>query len=188
MSVVTYFPTEGYPHAMTNAVADERRRLRERLGELDAERGHISYTLAVLDRLAPGEVQPATRRHARAGRRKTKTGHPGGTLDRAVRAITSSGRAWRVDELVSAMRDDGWSANVANETETVRSALSRAVRDGLVDRVGQGLYAPKDHQGTAAGGDDGQVPVGTDDGAEPVADPWPPRPVADPRSATTLAQ
>lgn len=154
---------------MPNSVADERQRLRDRLTQLDEERGHIAYALAVLDRLVPGAQSPslAQRRAARSVRRKGTVGRPGGSYERAVRIIRTSDQAWRVDDLLPAMRKDGWSANVANEVETVRSALTRAVRDGLIDRTGVGLYAPK---GWGSNLKDATDDVDADDGITAVAE------------------
>ncbi len=130
---------------MTNTVADERRRLRDRLAQLDDERTKIEYALTVLDRIEPeASVPPAG---ARRGTPLDRPGmalgaRPGGTFDRAVKIVNSSERTWRVDELVQAMREDGWTARVESEAETVRSALSRAVRDGLISRWSHGVYGP----------------------------------------------
>jgi hypothetical protein len=136
---------------MANTVSDERRRLRDRLAQLDEERGHIAYALSVLDRIDPdaehadppsGSSAPQSRVSRSAQDGATK-GRPGGTFERAVRVVNSSGRAWQVEDLIPALRQDGWSAQVDNEINAVRSALSRAVSQGLVSRPKQGLYAPK---------------------------------------------
>lgn len=130
-------------------MADERNRLNDRLAQLDEERGHIAYALAVLDRLDP-DKSPVTQRAPGRGRREASGGRPGGTYDRAVRVINASDRTWRINELIVAMRQDGWAAQVTNEIETVRSALSRAVHDGLIDRPEQGVFMPKGWQASGA--------------------------------------
>jgi hypothetical protein len=140
-------PADGdrrYAVDMSNSVAEERRRLRNRLTQLDDERVKITYALEVLDRIEPETATSAARstRTDRPAGSSILGARPGGTFERAVRIINSSGRTWRVEELVHAMREDGWSAQVRSEVETVRSALSRAVRDGLVTRLSQGVYAP----------------------------------------------
>jgi hypothetical protein len=141
---------------MAHTVSDERRRLTDRLAQLDEERGHIAYALSVLDRIDPdaeqaeppsGSSSAPQSRVSRTAQDGTARGRPGGTYERAVRVVNSSGRAWQVEELIPALRQDGWSAQVDNEINAVRSALSRAVRDGLVSRPKQGLYAPKDWTG-----------------------------------------
>lgn len=160
---------------MTTSVADERARLRERLAHLDQERGQIDFALRVLDRLDPdgsSTSDPPSQRGDGGSRRKSPTGRSGGTLDRAVYVINGSDHAWRIDELINAMRQNGWTTQVANEVETVRSALSRAVRDGLVERLEQGVFAPKRSSGaiTDAAGETKPVSAAeTDDSAGATA-------------------
>jgi Transcriptional regulator, AbiEi antitoxin len=67
---------------------------------------------------------------------------PGGSLDHILRIITASNRSWRAEDLVPEMVEQGWDAGgVENAVEAVRAALSRATREGLIERVGHGLYA-----------------------------------------------
>lgn len=141
--------------AMTNTVADERKRLHDRLAELDDERGRITYALSVLDRIDPDS--PSTRstpraRQPRLAGQGSSVGRPGGSYDRAVRIVNSSDRVWRVEDLVVAMREDGWAAQVENEVDAVRSALSRAVKNGLIARPEPGFYGPVMRSGDEADG------------------------------------
>jgi hypothetical protein len=174
---------------MTNTVADERRRLHDRLLQLDDERAKITFALGVLDRIEP---EAATSRSAvarasradRVDRSGTALGaRRGGTLEHAVRVVNATAKTWRVEELVPAMRADGWTAQVESDVETVRSALSRAVRDGLISRISQGVYGPLDRgdgeadkTGTMTG-PTGGVGVDTERGTDPdgsLGDPLPP--------------
>ncbi len=144
---------------MANAVETELNRLRNRVtqltreaerlkGELDRvqdEQGKIDYALSVLERVAgtvtgtDGSHKPAVEpANPRPLRHRSR-----GTYDLAVQTINGSDRTWRVDELVRQMREDGWDAEVKNEIETVRAALSRAVAAGEVTRTSYGIYGPK---------------------------------------------
>jgi hypothetical protein len=154
---------------MTNTVAAERQRLRARLAELDAEHERIMFALSVLDRIDAADTseQKSTNRrsedHRIAGSSPAGV-RPGGTLDRAVAIINESDRAaWTPDELLVAMRENGWAAQVENEVETVRSALSRATRQGLIARVAHGMYGPlrpnEPQSYLSSGGDASVVPA-----------------------------
>lgn len=123
-------------------VSDERRRLRDRLADLDAERGHIAYALSVLDRIDSDAQDAAGPMPQAPRRRQTVTPRVGGTFEHAVRMVNSSGRTWQVEDLVEAMKQDGWAADVASPLDTVRSSLSRAVKAGQITRPRQGVYAP----------------------------------------------
>jgi hypothetical protein len=142
---------------MANAVESEMDRLRSRAfqltqeaerlkGELDRvqdEQGKIDYTLSVLKRVAG-----ADRGHEPAVEPEPDSPKPlrhrsQGTYDLAVQMINGSTRTWRVEELVRQMREAGWDAEVKNETETVRAALSRAVASEEVTRPSYGVYGPK---------------------------------------------
>ncbi len=193
---------------MTNTVADERRRLRDRLVQLDDERSKIEYALSVLDRIEPEVLASGagTTRTTRTTRPRMDSGagavtaaRPGGTFERAVRVINSSERTWRVEELIGAMREDGWTARVESEAETVRSALSRAVRDGLISRWSHGVYGPimrsvSDQAGSredlaSASVTGPTVPTGDEvpDGAERGTDSEPAMEVAPSPAVPTLA-
>lgn len=146
---------------MGNPVVEaERRRQLARLAEIEAElakmnaeRGHIAYTLTALDRMdqesadsssvsKERQTQPSPREISGAARRRrTRTNPPpGSTLGRALKVINGSDRGWKPEEVVSAMRQEGWEAEVKNELETVRTALARAVSDGLIERRDFGVY------------------------------------------------
>jgi hypothetical protein len=144
---------------MANAVESEMDRLRNRAaqltreaerlkGDLDRvqdEQGKIDYALSVLERVA-GTVTGADRGHEPAvepDSPKPLRHRSQGTYDLAVQMINGSTRTWRVDELVRQMREAGWDAEVKNETETVRAALSRAVAAEEVSRTSYGVYGPK---------------------------------------------
>lgn len=60
----------------------------------------------------------------------------------ALEVINSSGRSWRVPELVREMRASGWDVEVKDEESTVREMLSRALLDGDIARPGYGVYGP----------------------------------------------
>jgi hypothetical protein len=125
---------------MANSVGTERERLKARLAQLDEERGHILYAMAVLDRLVTtSEV---------AGERNTEQlptvrHHSVPTLEAAVKAVNAADKVLRAEEALPLMRAQGWTQQVENEMETVRSALSRAYRMDLIERIGHGQYAPK---------------------------------------------
>lgn len=144
---------------MANAVESEMDRLRNRAaqltreaerlkGELDRvqdEQGKIDYALSVLERVAE-TVTGTDRGHEPAvepDSPKPLRHRSQGTYDLAVQMISGSTRTWRVDELVRQMREAGWDAEVKNETETVRAALSRAVASEEVSRISYGVYGPK---------------------------------------------
>lgn len=121
-------------------VSDERERLAARRSALREEITHVEYALAVLDRI--DDVAPTRRRSVRQGRHVAE----GGTTAVAAKVINESDRNWRVDsDLISALRAGGWDAQVSDEVNTVRAALTRAARDGLVSRPGLGVYGPLPH-------------------------------------------
>ena len=130
------------------------------------------YTLDVLNRIEPEpETQSDSPRRARQvtdpAARIAGPGrpYPGGTYDRAVRLINSSGHAWQVEDLVEALRRGGWDAQVDNPVETLRSALSRATRDRQIARQAKGVYGPNPSAADAIA-DEGQ-PVTKPDASEP---------------------
>lgn len=133
---------------MTDTINAERNRLQRRLAVLDEERGHIAYALQVLQRVQPpptgSEPVVEVRQTVRAER------SPGGqstTSDAAFEVIDSEPeRAWRAEEIVAAMRTHGWDAQVDNEIETVRAALSRGVKADRIRRVGYGTYGAVNRQ------------------------------------------
>ena len=135
---------------MGNTVNDERRRLRERLALLNEECRQISYTLTVLDRIEPeAEPQPTVAARSSAATaaispsaERVSGGRTAGTREHAVRAVLTAGRPTRVEDLVVIMREQGWSRDIENPVDAARAALSRAYRDGEIDRPTQGLYAP----------------------------------------------
>ena len=144
---------------MANAVEVEMERLRNRVRQLTREaerltreldhvqdeRGKVDYALLVLERVA-GSATEVDRSHEPAvepASPKLPRRQSRGTYDLAVQTINSSTRTWRVDELVRQMREDGWDAEVKNEIETVRAALSRAVSTGEITRPSYGIYGPK---------------------------------------------
>ncbi len=148
----------------------ERDKIRVRLAELDAERDKITYALEVLDRVssdADSPISPASgpesakppvlvertptrtyvlrrpQRSAESVRDALERLKPGGTADYMLRALMhfrETGIPQEVEAIVERMREIGWRASVANPVESVRAALSRAVRDGLVRRAGYGRY------------------------------------------------
>ncbi len=153
---------------MRTTVADERARLHERLAELDRERDQIVFALGVLDRIdsaTPTTVSRAVKvsDSASATRTQRQPGvRPGGSFEHAVRIITDSQQHWRAEDLVPVMRANGWAADVADELQTVRTALARATKAGLIVRVGPGTYAKP---GTQASQDLPAASVDADAGA-----------------------
>ncbi len=156
---------------MRPTLAGERARLHARLAELDRERGQIAFALSVLDRLgaddtaSSGSARATTRvsgpNLAPRGRQQPEM-RSGGSVEHAIRAITESHRTWRAEDLLPVMRANGWAAEVADELQTVRTALARATKAGLIVRVGPGTYA---NPGTQASQDLPAASVDADAGA-----------------------
>jgi hypothetical protein len=140
---------------MTNGVRLERQRLAERLAESDRERDRILYALDVLARLdesdPPTRAKTPSRRttppripagSSSGARKRGRTGaRPGSAYERAVAVVTASDRQWPLDDLIVEMRRSGWTAQVLNERETVRTALARAVTAGKIRRLSDGMFA-----------------------------------------------
>lgn len=79
---------------------------------------------------------------------------PGGRTSRtdtvpfALAAVTGQDREWSVPDVVAAMEQAGWSTNVTNKVNTVRTALSRLADRGEIERVRHGVYTRR-HVGDA---------------------------------------
>ena len=62
-------------------------------------------------------------------------------LDLVVQVMESDDRAaWAVAELLEAMQHRGWQTNSLEPINTVRTAISRLVKRGVLERVGVGSY------------------------------------------------
>lgn len=138
---------------MADPIALERARLTARLEELREEEAHIRYTLDVLARLGSASAVASSgsgdqvRRvfndaAMQSARQAVATINRGRTAQFAIDAVTADDNLKRVDDVIASMREAGWDPDVANEVETVRAALSRAVKDGRIARRGHGLYGP----------------------------------------------
>ncbi len=62
------------------------------------------------------------------------------TVALALAAVTGEGREWGAQDVVAAMEQAGWSGNVSNKVNTVRTALSRLADRGEIERVRHGVY------------------------------------------------
>ncbi len=150
-------------------VAQERAKLRNRLAELQAEIDHIHYALAVLDRIgveaADRSVDLALPPAARA-----TVGGSGSTFAVAVRVITNdASRTWQQDDLLPEMERQCWGEGVRDKLNALRSALSRAVKQGVIERVGHGRYRARRSEADVPATADANRP---DDELEPAA--WSP--------------
>jgi DNA-binding transcriptional regulator PaaX len=54
--------------------------------------------------------------------------------------VSANGREWPVVELLQAMLDQGWETQSAEPINTVRTAISRLVKRGVLQRTGVGTY------------------------------------------------
>jgi hypothetical protein len=144
--------------------------LRARRAELEAELQHIDYAERLLTsskvNTGPAALPTApaigSLAHTSAVPRPVGAVGAGGTMDVAVRVINEGKRTRQVDDsFLADMTSLGWSSPASDPTNTVRSALHRAASEQyrLIKRVGRGLYAPLDAEGTAAGAAVPSVPV-----------------------------
>ncbi len=62
------------------------------------------------------------------------------TVPLALAAVTGHDHEWSVPEVVAAMEQAGWSGNVTNRVNTVRTALSRLADRGEIERLRHGVY------------------------------------------------
>jgi len=140
-------PRGAYPVLMTT-ISVERGRLRQRLTELDDERGHIDYALKVLDRI-DGTFSSERGSNETAFSTGQPTVQPLSTatspssVDKAVAAMDAEPlREWRLDDLVAASQALGWdTSTVKNPREALRAGVLRAVGMGRAKKVGFGRYA-----------------------------------------------
>lgn len=156
--------------ARLDDLAAARGKLQAEIDDLGREADQVMYALAVLERIEVDD-EPAPRRVRRMG----------ATTEYVVRALAKIGRGAEVDEVLGVMRHEGWSAQPDNPIETVRAALSRAVRDGLAIRSAYGVYElpPQAEFGDEEeSADDDYV---DEDGSTytPPDDPWGPAPSKD---------
>jgi hypothetical protein len=149
----------------------EHDKLQQELNELALKRERIAFTLSVLDDIETPASAGAIR-EGEAARRpvamKAARRRLGGTTEYILKALEALGVPAAVEhQMIPAMREQGWTAQPVNAVETVRAALSRATRDGLVVRVGTGLYGLPEW---STGISDGEQAQPDDDAAETDAD------------------
>lgn len=117
---------------------NERDKLQRELAEMAAERDRIAFALSVLDRI-DSDTDTGRSLEGRASTRRSSR-RVGATTEHLLKALDSIGRPTAVEAIIPAMREHGWAAEPSNPVETVRAALSRAVRDGHAVRLAVGTY------------------------------------------------
>lgn len=104
--------------------------LAEKRAELKAELDAVDRALDVLRNAASGSAS------SRGGPR---SGDSVSSL--ALDIVKGSDQEWSAAQIVTVLRQQGKALSVKDPMNSVRTALARSVRDGLIKRTGDGRYA-----------------------------------------------